>query len=49
MRANGEMVHSMSAVANYALFGLARQHGVKVVIGGQGSDESFAGYTVYEE
>jgi asparagine synthase (glutamine-hydrolysing) len=48
IRANGEPIHSMSAVANYALFGLARQHGVKVVIGGQGSDESFAGYSNYE-
>jgi len=49
IRANGEMVHSMSAVANYSLFGLARQHGVKVVIGGQGSDEAFAGYATFEE
>jgi asparagine synthase (glutamine-hydrolysing) len=49
IRANGELVHSMSALANYALFGLARQHGVKVVIGGQGSDEAFAGYSSYEE
>lgn len=49
IRANGEMVHSMSAVANYALFGLAHRHGVKVVIGGQGSDEAFAGYSNYEE
>ena len=49
IQANGEMVHSMSAVANYALFGLARQHGVKVVIGGQGSDEAFAGYSNFEE
>jgi asparagine synthase (glutamine-hydrolysing) len=48
IRANGEPIHSMSAVANYALFGLARQHGVKVVIGGQGSDEAFAGYSHYE-
>ena len=49
IRANGEMVHSMSAVANYALFRLARQHGVKVMIGGQGSDEAFAGYSSFEE
>jgi asparagine synthase (glutamine-hydrolysing) len=49
VHANGEMIHSMSAVANYALFGLAHRHGVKVVIGGQGSDEAFAGYTNYEE
>jgi asparagine synthase (glutamine-hydrolysing) len=49
IRANGEPVHSMSAVANYALFKLAHQHGVKVVIGGQGSDEAFAGYIHYEQ
>jgi len=49
IRSNGEPVHSMSAVANYALFELASKHGVKVVIGGQGSDEAFAGYLSYEE
>ena len=49
IRANGEPVHSMSAVANYSLFALASQHGVKVVIGGQGSDEAFAGYLNFEE
>jgi asparagine synthase (glutamine-hydrolysing) len=49
IRANGEPVHSTSAIANYALFGLARSHGVKVVIGGQGSDEAFAGYSSYQE
>ena len=49
IEANGELVHSMSAVANYALFALARKHGVKVVIGGQGSDEAFAGYANFEE
>lgn len=42
--ANGEPVHSLSAVANYALFGLAREHGVKVILGGQAADEIFAGY-----
>jgi len=49
IEANGEPVHSMSAVANYALFELARKHGVKVVIGGQGSDEAFGGYASFEE
>jgi asparagine synthase (glutamine-hydrolysing) len=49
IRANGEPVHSMTAVANYALFQLAARHNVKVVIGGQGADESFVGYTSYEE
>jgi asparagine synthase (glutamine-hydrolysing) len=49
IRANGEPVHSMTAMANYALFGLAAKHNVKVVIGGQGSDEAFVGYRSYEE
>lgn len=46
--ANGEPVHSMSAVANYALFERARQHGIKVMLGGQGADEVFAGYSSFE-
>jgi asparagine synthase (glutamine-hydrolysing) len=46
--ANGEPVQSWSAVANHALFELARQHGVKVVLGGQGADEAFAGYSSFE-
>lgn len=47
--ANGEPVHSMSAVANYALFGLARQHGVKVMLGGQGADEILGGYGSFQQ
>jgi asparagine synthase (glutamine-hydrolysing) len=46
--ANGEPVQSWSAVANHALFELARQRGVKVVLGGQGADEAFAGYSSFE-
>ncbi|MDP1691465.1 MAG: asparagine synthase (glutamine-hydrolyzing) [Burkholderiaceae bacterium] len=46
--ANGEPVHSLSAVANYALFGLAREHGVKVLLGGQAADEIFAGYRNFQ-
>lgn len=46
--ANGEPVHSMSAVANYALFERARQQGIKVMLGGQGADEVFAGYSSFE-
>ena len=46
--ANGEPVHSMAAVANYALFGLASQNGVKVLLGGQGADEVFAGYRNFQ-
>jgi len=49
IQANGEPVHSTTALANYALFQLAAKHDVKVVIGGQGADESFIGYTSYEE
>jgi asparagine synthase (glutamine-hydrolysing) len=48
VRAHGEPVHSMAVIANYALFGLARRHGVKVVIGGQGADESLGGYSSYQ-
>lgn len=46
--ANGEPVHSLSAVANYALYGLARQHQVPVLLGGQGADEVFAGYGSFQ-
>lgn len=46
--ANGEPVHSLSAVANYVLFQRARERGVKVLIGGQGADEVFAGYRSFE-
>ena len=48
VRAHGEPVHSMAVIANYALFGLARRHGVKVVIGGQGADESLGGYSSFQ-
>lgn len=47
--ANGEPVHSLAPVANYALFGLAREHGVKVLLGGQGADEVFGGYSSYQQ
>ena len=48
LAANGEPVHSLSPVANYALFGLARQHQVSVLLGGQGADEVFAGYASFQ-
>ena len=48
LAANGEPVHSLSSVANYALFGLAREHGVPVLLGGQGADEVFAGYGPFQ-
>lgn len=48
LRANGEPLHSPAAIANYELFRLARQHGVKVVIGGQGADETQCGYASFQ-
>ena len=48
LAANGEPVHSLSAVANYALFGLAREHQVPVLLGGQSADEVFAGYDSFQ-
>lgn len=47
--ANGEPVHSLAPVANYALFGLASAQGVKVLLGGQGADEVFAGYRDFQQ
>ncbi len=48
VRANGEPVHSLMALANNLLFALAKQHGVKVLLGGQGADEVFAGYSNFQ-
>lgn len=42
-----EPVHAMSAVIGYHLSALAQQHGVKVVLNGQGADEVLAGYDSY--
>jgi asparagine synthase (glutamine-hydrolysing) len=42
-----EPVHSMSAVVGNQLMGLAREHGVKVLLNGQGADETLAGYPNY--
>jgi asparagine synthase (glutamine-hydrolysing) len=49
VHAHGEPLHSMTAMANYALFGLAKQHGIKVVIGGQGADEVLGGYSSFQQ
>jgi asparagine synthase (glutamine-hydrolysing) len=38
---------SASAYAQYKVFELARQHGVTVLLDGQGADESLAGYSKY--
>ncbi|MBK6599474.1 MAG: asparagine synthase (glutamine-hydrolyzing) [Proteobacteria bacterium] len=48
LRAHGEPLHSPAEIANYELFRLARQHGVKVVIGGQGADEVLCGYHSFQ-
>lgn len=48
VEANGEPVHSLAAVANNSLFALANRHGVKVLLGGQGADEVFAGYSNFQ-
>lgn len=42
-------VHTPSALIGYALARAAGDDGVKVVLNGQGSDETFAGYTSYLE
>lgn len=46
--ANGEPVHSLSAVANFALYRRAHEAGVKVVLGGQAADEVCVGYPSFE-
>ncbi len=48
LAASGEPLHSLSPLANYSLFELARRHGVKVILGGQGADEAFGGYRPFE-
>ena len=47
LRAQDEPVHSMTAVVHYRLMQAAREHGIKVVLVGQGADESLAGYPNY--
>jgi asparagine synthase (glutamine-hydrolysing) len=42
-----EPVHSMTALIGYELMGLAAENGVKVVLNGQGADETGAGYFAY--
>lgn len=42
-----EPVHSMAAVVGFELMGLAAANGVKVILNGQGSDETLAGYPSY--
>ena len=42
-----EPVHSWSAVVGFAIMGLAARNGVKVILGGQGADETIGGYFSY--
>jgi asparagine synthase (glutamine-hydrolysing) len=43
----GEPFASPVIYAQYRIFGLAREHGLKVVLGGEGADETLAGYDRY--
>ncbi len=42
-----EPVHSLTAVVGFHLSGLAARNGVKVILNGQGADETLAGYPTY--
>lgn len=42
-----EPVHTMTAVVGYQLMRLAATHGIRVVLNGQGADETIAGYSTY--
>jgi asparagine synthase (glutamine-hydrolysing) len=42
-----EPVHSLSAVIGYEIMRAARASGIKVMLGGQGADETLAGYPSY--
>ncbi len=44
-----EPFHSPTVLVGHALYGLAKSHGIKVVLSGQGADEVFGGYTAYSE
>ncbi len=47
LRAHDEPMHSMTALVGYQLMGLTAQHGIKVVLNGQGADETLGGYGSY--
>jgi asparagine synthase (glutamine-hydrolysing) len=42
-----EPVHSLTVLVSYELYRLARDNGVKVILNGQGADETLAGYPSY--
>jgi asparagine synthase (glutamine-hydrolysing) len=48
IRRQGEPFGTTSIYAQYRIFRLARERGIKVVLEGQGADEILAGYTVYQ-
>ena len=47
LRMHDEPVHSMTPIAGYKVMATAAANGVKVVLGGQGADEVFGGYSSY--
>lgn len=42
-----EPVHSLTAVVSFQLMALTAQHGVRVILNGQGADETMGGYPSY--
>ncbi len=46
--AQGEPFPALRAVANYRLYELARESGIKVVLVGQGGDELLGGYAIFQ-
>ena len=47
LKAHDEPLHSPTALAGYQVYQLAAQHGVRVLLSGQGADESLGGYPPY--
>ena len=47
MKQNDEPFSSASPLAQYKVFALAKENGVKVILDGQGADETLAGYHKY--
>ena len=47
LRQQDEPVHSLTAVVGYELMRLTASHGVRVVLNGQGADETIGGYFSY--
>lgn len=49
LAAHDEPLHSMTALVGYALMKETHRQGIKVVLNGQGADETLAGYSSYFE